>query len=164
MTETNATLEELMTQDYVVLCWDEAGVLRWNGGGYGWRRTGGRDAVNTTFSRQSVKMFGAPGKDGFYTRPADAPNLETFMEFLKEPRQAYPKFAMMLDNAGYHKSLAASRFTGSTGGDVKLVYLPPHAPQPNPVEAQYVAPKRLPAGTLRAWTSSGTQSRKTRSP
>ena len=146
MTETNATLEELMAQDYVVLRGDGAGVLRWNGGGCGWRRTGGRDAVNTTFSRQSVKMFGAPRKDGFYTRPADAPNLETFMEFLKEPRQAYPKFAMMLDNAGYRKSLAASRFTGSTGGDVKLVYLPPHAPQPNPIEAQYVAPKRLPAG------------------
>ena len=91
-------------------------------------------------------MFGAPGKDGFYTRLADALNSETFMEFLKELRQAYPKFAMMLDNAGYHKSLAASRFIGSTGGNIELIYLPPHAPQPNPIEAQYVALKRLLAG------------------
>ena len=35
VSEANATLEELMAQDYVVLCGDEAGVLRWNGGGYG---------------------------------------------------------------------------------------------------------------------------------
>ena len=32
------------------------------------------------------------------------------MEFLKELRQTYPKFAMMLDNAGHHKSLTASQF------------------------------------------------------
>ena len=160
VSEANATLEELMAQDYVVLCGDEAGVLRWNGGGYGWRRTGGRYTVKSTFSRQSVKMFGALGKDGFYMRPAAALNSATFMEFLKELRRAYPKFATMLDNAGYHKSRVASRFVESTGGDIKLIYLPPHAPQLNPIEVQCMALKRLPAGTLWAWTSSGTQSYK----
>ena len=125
---------------------DEAGVLRWNGGGYGWRRTGGRYTVKSTFSKQSVKMFGALGKDGFYMRPADALNSETFIEFLKELRRAYPKFVMILDNAGYHKSRMASRFIESAGGDIKLIYLPPHAPQLNPIEVQYMVLKRLLAG------------------
>ncbi len=146
VSETNATLEELMAKGHVAPCGDEACVLRWNGGGYGWRRTGGRYAVNTTFSRQSVKMFGALGKDGFYMRPADALNSETFIEFLKELRQTCPKLVMMLDNAGYRKSRVASRFIESTGGDVKLIYLPPHAPQLSPIEVQYMALKRPLAG------------------
>ena len=86
MNETNATLEELITKGHVVLCGDEARVSRWNGGRYGWRRTGGRDTAKTTFSKQSVKMFGALGKDGFYMWPADALNSATFIEFLKELR------------------------------------------------------------------------------
>ena len=143
---TNATLEDLIAQDYVVLCGDEAGVSRWNGGGYGWRRTGGRDAVKTTFSWQSVKMFGALGKDGFYMRSADSLNSETFIEFLKELHRTYPKFVMMLDNAGYHKSRMVSQFIGSTGGDTKLVYLSPHTPQMNSIEAQHMVLKRLLAG------------------
>ena len=146
VSEANATLEELIAQDYVVLCGDEAGVLRWNGGGYGWRRTGGRYTVKSTFSKQSVKMFGALGKDGFYMRPADALNSETFIEFLKELRLVYPKFAMILDNAGYHKSRMVSRFIESTGGDIKLIYLPPYTPQLNPIEVQYMVLKRLLAG------------------
>ena len=124
MRETNAMLAELMAKGRVVPCGDEAGVSRWNGGGYGWRRIDGRDTVKATFSRQSVKMFGAPGREGFCMRPADAPNSETLIEFLKEPRRAYPKFAMIPDNAGYHKSRVGSRLTGSTVGDIKLIYLP----------------------------------------
>ena len=146
MSETNAMLAELIAKGHVVLCGDEAGVLRWNGGGYGWRRTGGRDAAKATFSRQSVKTFGALGKDGFYMRPADALNSETFIIYLKDLRRVYPKFAVMLDNAGYHKSRMVSRFIESTGGDIKLIYLPPYTPQLNPIEVQYAVPKRLLAG------------------
>ena len=146
MNETNAALEELVAKGYVVLCGDEAGVSRWNGGGYGWRRTGGRDTVKTTFSWQSVKMFGALGKDGFHMRPADALHSATFIEFLKELRRVCPNIVMILDNAGYHKSLTVSRFIESTGGDIKLIYLPPYTPQLNPIEVQYVVLKRLLAG------------------
>ena len=103
-------------------------------------------------------MFGALGKDGFYMRPADALNSETFIEFLKELRRVYPKFAMMLDNTGYHKSRMVSRFIESTGGDIKLIYLPPHAPQLNLIGCStWRSSACWPAGTLRAWTSSGTQ-------
>ena len=146
MSETSAMLAKLIAEGYVVPCVDEVGVSRWNGGGYVWRRTGRRNTVKTTFSRQSVKMFGALGKDGFCIRPADALNSETLIEFLKELRQIYPKFAMMLDNAGCHKSLVVSRFTGSTGGDIKLIYLPPYTPQLNPTGVRYMALKRLLAG------------------
>ena len=146
MSEANATLEELVSKGHVVPCGDEAGVSRWNGGGYGWRRAGGRDAAKTTFSLQSVKMFGALSKDGFYMRPADALNSATFISYHKELRQTHPKFVMILDNAGYHKSLVVSRFIESTGGDIKLIYLPPYTPQLNPIEVQYMALKRLLAG------------------
>ena len=146
VSEANATLEELMAKGYVVLCGDEAVVSRWNGGGYGWRRTGGRYTVKSTFSWQSVKMFGALGKDGFYMRPADALNSETFIIHLKELRRVYPKFAMILDNAGYHKSHMVSRFIESAGGDIMLIYLPLHTPQLNSIEVQYMALKRLLAG------------------
>ena len=64
--ETNAMLAELIAKGYIMLYGDEAGVSRRNGWGYGWRRTGGRDIAKTTLSRQSVKMFGVLGKDGFY--------------------------------------------------------------------------------------------------
>ncbi len=86
------------------------------------------------------------GKDGFYMRPADALNSETFIEFLKELRRVYPKFAMILDNAGYHKSLLVSRFIESTGEDIRLIYLPPYTPQLNRIEVQWRVLKRLLAG------------------
>ena len=146
MSETNAALEELVAKDYVVLCGDEAGALRCNGGWYGWRRTGGHYTVKTTFSKQSVKTFGVLDKDGFNMRPVDALNSETFIEFLKEVQQTHPTFVMMLDNAGYHKPLAASRFMESTGGDVTLIYLPPYTPQLNLIGVQYMVLKRLLAG------------------
>ena len=75
MSETDATLAELIAKGHVAPCGDEACVLRWNGGGYGWRRTGGRYTGRTAFSRQSVKMFGALGKDGFYILPRGRPEL-----------------------------------------------------------------------------------------
>ena len=91
-------------------------------------------------------------------RPADALNSETFIIHLKELRRMHPKFTMILDNAGCRKSRMASRLIQSAGGGIK--YLPPYNPQMNPIWVQHVVPKRLPAGTLKAWTSSGTQSYK----
>ena len=73
VSETNATLEELIAKGYVMQRGDETGVLRRNGG-YGLRRVGGRDMVKIVFSWQSVRLFGARDKDGFCMRPADAPN------------------------------------------------------------------------------------------
>ncbi len=145
MSETNATLEELIAKWYVMLCEDKVGVLRWNGRGYGRRRAGGRDTVKTTFSWHSVKRFGALGRDGFYMRPADALNSETFIEFLKELRQTHPKFVIMLDNAAsqiprgapVHRVGRRERQTGTSA---------PARPQMNPIEVQYMVLKRLLAG------------------
>ena len=39
-----------------------------------------------------------------------------------------------------------SRFIESTGGDIKLIYLPPYTPQLNPIEVQWRVLKRLLAG------------------
>ena len=100
MNETNATLEELIAEDYVVLCGDEAGVLRWNGGGYGWRRTGGRDTVKTTFSKQFVKMFGALGKDGFCMRPAGRPE---FGDAHRIPKRTAADISQVRDDTGQRR-------------------------------------------------------------
>ena len=144
--ETNEELRLLKAEGYAIPRGDEAGAPRCSGGGCGWRRAGGRDAAKTTFSIRSVKPFGAPGKDGFHAWPADAPNSDTFTECLEEPRQIRTKFVMILDNAAYRKSKAAARFMESTGGDIKLMYLPSRTPQLNPIGVQRKALKRLLAG------------------
>ena len=161
--EANATLGEPMAKGHVVPCGGEAEVLRRNGGGYGRRRAGGRDAARTTFSWQSAKLFGALGRDGFYMRPADALNSETFISCLKGLRHIRTKFAMTLDNAGYRRYRMAVQFMESAGGDNRWMCLPPHTPSwARSRRSIWRSSARWPAGTLRAWTSSGTQLRKTR--
>ena len=65
---------------------------------------------------------------------------------MKELRRVYPNIVMILDNAGYHKSLTVSRFIESASGDIKLIYLPTYTTQLNPIEVQYMVLKRLLAG------------------
>ena len=146
MNSASKTLKSLKAQGYAILCGDEVGVLRWNSGGYGWRRTGGDDATEITYSKQSVKLFGALGEDGFYIRPTDELNSEAFIGYLKELQEIYHKFAIILDNAVYHKSGMVDKFIESTGEDIVPVFLPPHTPQLNLIEVQWRVLKRLLAG------------------
>ena len=53
---------------------------------------------------------------------------------------------MILDNASCHKSAALNDFIKSTHGKIKLIYLPPHTPQLNPIEKQWDVLKKLLAG------------------
>ena len=113
---------------------------------YIWRRTGGDDAAKITYSKQSVKLFGALGEDGFYIRPTDELNSEAFIGYLKELQGIHHKFAIILDNAVYHKSGKVDRFIESTDGGIVPVFLPPHTPQLNHTEVQWRVLKRLLAG------------------
>ena len=71
---------------------------------YGWFPTSGNETVPTGFSTRCVRMFGILGKDGHHVRTAEATNSRTSVDFLKWVRLKYPKSALVLDNASYHKS------------------------------------------------------------
>lgn len=146
MDSTNRLVVDRMDLGYAILCGDEAACQRWSAGGYAWRARGGHDTVDVSFSRATVKMFGALGRKGHHIRVVDALNSDTFIDFLKMLQETYSKFVLVLDNASCHKSDKVNRFIESTGGDIELVFLPPYTPQLNPIEVQWRELKRLLAG------------------
>ena len=125
---------------------DEAAVQRSQNPAYGWRPTGGREQVRTSFSRESVRIFGAMSQDELQIKIVESTNSETFREFLEEIRRDRPRLFMVLDNASYHKSKAVREYVESTGGDVELEFLPPYTPQLNPVETVWRDLKKRLAG------------------
>ena len=146
MDHTNRLVVDLMGRGYTILCWDETACQKWSSGGYAWRARGGHDTVDVPFSRATVKMFGALGRKGHHIRVVDALNSDTFIDFLKWLLETIPKFAIILDGAGYHRSNKVSKFIESTNGSIKLMFLPPYTPQLNPIETQWRELKRLLAG------------------
>ena len=90
---------------------DEAAVQRSQNPAYGWRRTGRREQVRTSFSRESVRIFGAMSEDELRIRIVDRANSETFQEFLEEIRRDHPRFCMIPDNA---RPTTSQRLSGST--------------------------------------------------
>ena len=125
---------------------DEAAVQRSQNPAYGWRPTGGREQVRASFSRESVRIFGAMSQDGLRIKIVEPTNPETFREFLEEIRRDRPRLFMVLDNASYHKSKAVREYVESAGGDVELEFLPPYTPQLNPVETVWRDLKKRLAG------------------
>ena len=125
---------------------DEAAVQRSQNPAYGWRPTGGREQVRASFSRESVRIFGAMSQDELRIKIVESTNSSTFREFLEEIRRDRPRLFMVLDNASYHKSKAVREYVESTGGDVELEFLPPYTPQLNPVETVWRDLKKRLAG------------------
>ena len=125
---------------------DEAAVQRSQNPAYGWRPTGGGEQVRTSFSRESVRIFGAMSQDELRIKIVESTNSEAFREFLEEIRRDRPRLFMVLDNASYHKSKAVREYVESAGGDVELEFLPPYTPQLNPVETVWRDLKKRLAG------------------
>ena len=125
---------------------DEAAVQRSQNLAYGWRPTRGREQLRASFSRESVRIFGAMSEDELRVKIVDRVNSETFREFLEESRRDRPRFYMILDNASYHKSKAAMEYVESTRGDIELEFLLPYIPQLNPVETVWRDLKKRLAG------------------
>ena len=125
---------------------DEAAVQRSQNPAYGWRLIGGREQVRASFSRESVRIFGAMSQDELRIKIVESTNSETFREFLEEIRRDRPRLFMVLDNASYHKSKAVREYVESAGGDVELEFLPPYTPQLNPVETVWRDLKKRLAG------------------
>ena len=125
---------------------DEAAVQMQQNPKYGWRPTGGRETVKTTFSTRSIRMFGAMSKDRLIISIVDSANSETFQEFLEGIHRDHPKSCMVLDNASCHKSKSIQKYMESAGDDIAFEFLPPYTPQLNPIETAWRDPKRRPAG------------------
>ena len=125
---------------------DEAAVQRSQNPAYGWRPTGGREQVRASFSRESVRIFGAMSQDELRIKIVESTNSEAFREFLEEIRRDRPRLFMVLDNASYHKSKAVREYVESAGGDVELEFLSPYTPQLNPVETVWRDLKKRLAG------------------
>ena len=125
---------------------DEATVQRSQNPAYGRRPTKGREQVRASFSRESVRIFGAMPQDELRIKIVESTNSETLREFLEEICGDRPRLFMVLDNASYHKSKAVKEYVKSTGGDVELEFLSPYTPQLNPVETVWRDLKKRLAG------------------
>ncbi len=144
--KTKRTILSVISRGYAVLAGDEAAVQLGAGAGYGWRPIGGRGTVSVKFSTRSVRMFGALALGRIHAKEVESTNSETFVDFLKDMRRTYGRFVMVLDNASYHKTDTVKNFVKGTGGDVRLIFLPPYTPQLNPIEVQWRVLKRILAG------------------
>ena len=125
---------------------DEASVQMEQNPAYGWRPTGGCEETKTSFSRRTVRIFGAMSEDELGIKVVDSTNSQAFREFLGEICRDHPRFFMVLDNASYHKSKAVREYVESTGDDIELEFLPPYTPQLNQIENVWRDLKRRLAG------------------
>ena len=58
----------------------------------------------------------------------------------------YPKILLILDNAPYHRSDTITEFVKANEDRLRLMFLPAHTPQLNPIEQQWNVLKRMLAG------------------
>ena len=109
------------------------------------RAAGDQTEVGVGFSTKETRIIGALGPDAVHMKVVDSINAETFIEFLKELRQAHKKFIVFLENLSAHKAVKVARYIESTDGDVILAYLPKYTPQLNPMEIQWMVLKNMTA-------------------
>ena len=144
--ETNRTISEYVKQGYIVVTQDEAHVRLSPKPGYGWYRINGNDEVKTSHSKKTATIYGVLSKDEYQIRLYESCNSETFISFLREMLEIYPKLLIVLDNASYHTSQAVEKEVEASQGALKLVFLPKYTPQLNPIEQQWNVLKRLLSG------------------
>ena len=135
--DTQKRLDALAKLGFVNFYQDEMTMLLSAMTSRGWLPRGGHETIKTTFSRRSVKVFGALGKGVLHVMQADSTKSTVFKVFLEALRQKYGKVAFVTDNAASHKSELIQKYLKDAGGDVVLIYLPPYTPQLNPIEIQW---------------------------
>ena len=135
--DTQKRMDALAKAGYTNFYEDEMTMLLAAQKGRSWLPRGGRETLKTTFSRRSLKVFGALGKDMLHVMAASSTKSSVFKVFLEALRQKYGRVAFVTDNAKSHRSKLIQEYMESTGGDVVLIYLPPYTPQLNPIEIQW---------------------------
>lgn len=105
---------------------------------YGWIRTGKTKQIGTTASRTRLNIIGAI-QLGYIaetiTSQYETINAQSIMDFMEKIRVQYPANStvhLILDKAGYHRSLLVAEKASKL--NIKLHFLPPYSPNLNPIE------------------------------
>lgn len=116
---------------------DEAGVRSDYHGGTTWGIKGQTPIIRTTGARFSLNMLSAVSAQGgmrFMTHKGKV-NSAVFCDFLNRLiHNAKNKIFLILDGHPVHKSLKVKKFIESTGGRLRIYYLPSYSPELNPDE------------------------------
>lgn len=116
---------------------DEAGVRSDYHGGTTWGVKGQTPIIRTTGARFSLNMLSAVSAKGgmrFMTHKGKV-NSAVFCDFLNRlMHNAKNKIFLILDGHPVHKSLKVKKFIESTGGRLRIHYLPSYSPELNPDE------------------------------
>lgn len=117
---------------------DEASVRSDYRSGTTWAPVGQTPVVPTTGSRKSVSMLSAismRGRISFDVRTGSV-NSDGFTDFCRKlMSDAHGRTVFLIvDNAPTHTSKKTTEFVQSTGGKLRLFFLPPYAPELNPDE------------------------------
>ena len=137
ITKTEARIDSLSKDGHAFFYEDEMTMRLAAAATRGWLPRGGRETIRTTFSKRSVKVFGALGRNILHIMPARSTKSSVFKIFLEALRQKYGKVVFVTDNAKSHNSKLIRDYLEMTGGDVVLIYLPAYTPQLNPIEIQW---------------------------
>lgn len=137
ITKTEARINSLSKDGYTFFYEDEMTMRLGVATSKGWLPRGGRETIPTTFSKRSLKVFGALGRNILHIMPAHSTKSSVFKIFLEALRQKYGKVVFVTDNATSHKSKLIQDYLKLAGGDVVLIYLPAYTPQLNPIEIQW---------------------------
>ena len=147
----NDTIREIKAhaeRGYKVVCLDAAALLDSPLSRRGIRRRGWRDTIKINYSRQSIKIIGALGRDTLDIQFHENLATGNVVELLEEIRQKYVNVFVIMDNAAAHKSRDMEDYIRGTNGSVVRWFLPPHTPQQNPIEIQWREIKRAVADTF----------------
>ena len=104
---------------------------------HGWIKKGSHKWLKQTASRTHVNVIGAIelSQQTVQSSIVKTVNTETILEFLQKVKSTYSqasKIHIILDQAGYHRSLKFKKQAKSIG--LELHYLPPYSPNLNPIE------------------------------
>lgn len=105
----------------------------------GWIKKGDPVAVSRTTGRQRLNLHGALNLESgaCHLVEAEAMNAETTVTLLSRLLDAYPearKIHVILDNARYHHAKMVREWLDTQGKRINLIFLPPYAPNLNPIE------------------------------
>jgi transposase len=116
---------------------DEAGVRSDHHAGTTWAPVGQTPVVESTGERKSVGMVSAISADGdlHFDVFEGRMNSTRFIEFCERlMADDGGNVFLVLDNAPYHAAKAVKKFAESSGGRLRLFFLPTYSPELNPDE------------------------------
>ena len=103
---------------------------------HGWFQKGQKVAIKTTSGRKRLNLHAAFNHENgdLSIIKADTINAVTFRKLLKKIEEDNPKISkinLIVDNASYHRAKKLKQWHNSHKRRVKLIFLPPYAPNHN---------------------------------